>query len=297
MLIISYPVPTNVKGVCLSSFYFLSSPRDFPALLSPTLFIYYQWVSRPPAKPPSSGACAQSLETSQPHNGRQFGSHKHVTIVPSVRGFFYRHSSRRWQSKMEDWGDLGAFTVQFCLVYFKQNPCFQFNMNLLNEHLCSGHSAGPQGLKDEERNGARAQAAYIPWKKIGQGHVWPQWSSSTTEIRGKADGPRGRREGRGWLKQEGMRMGSSKWGRSRSKGWRGTSPWFTLAQALDVQKVPLRALVKRWPQWVVAATRSSASVLSYPGLCFCNFISVSNVCVESKLSLWNSSSWWHDSFP
>ena len=38
VFIVNYSIPTNVKWMCVSSFYYLSSLRDFPALLSPTSF-------------------------------------------------------------------------------------------------------------------------------------------------------------------------------------------------------------------------------------------------------------------
>ena len=48
MFIVKYPIVTNVKEVCVSLFYSLSNPRDFPTLLSPASLIYNQWkVTRP----------------------------------------------------------------------------------------------------------------------------------------------------------------------------------------------------------------------------------------------------------
>ena len=43
--VFNYPVPTNVKEVCVSPFCFLSNPSDFSALLSPAPLIYHQWIS------------------------------------------------------------------------------------------------------------------------------------------------------------------------------------------------------------------------------------------------------------
>ena len=45
MLIINYPVPTNIKEVCVSSFCLLSSPRDFPAMLSSVPLINHQRIA------------------------------------------------------------------------------------------------------------------------------------------------------------------------------------------------------------------------------------------------------------
>ena len=41
---VNCPVPTNVKEVRISPFYFLSSPRDFPALFSPNFFCWHWGV-------------------------------------------------------------------------------------------------------------------------------------------------------------------------------------------------------------------------------------------------------------
>ena len=49
----NYPVPINVKEICVSPFCLLSNLRDFPALLSPTSLIYHEWISCNPLKPPS----------------------------------------------------------------------------------------------------------------------------------------------------------------------------------------------------------------------------------------------------
>lgn len=47
MLIIKYPVPTNVKELRVSLLYFSSNPRD-SLTFSPDPFTYRQWISRNP---------------------------------------------------------------------------------------------------------------------------------------------------------------------------------------------------------------------------------------------------------
>ena len=42
LLTVTYPLPTEVKEVCVYSFYFLSIPRDFPTLLPPASPFYHQ---------------------------------------------------------------------------------------------------------------------------------------------------------------------------------------------------------------------------------------------------------------
>ena len=45
LLSVNYPIPTNVKEVCVYSVCLLSSLRDFPALLSLASLTCHQWVS------------------------------------------------------------------------------------------------------------------------------------------------------------------------------------------------------------------------------------------------------------
>ena len=50
LLTINYPIPTNVKEVCLFVLLFIQ-PRDLPTLLSPASLIYRQWFSCDPPSP------------------------------------------------------------------------------------------------------------------------------------------------------------------------------------------------------------------------------------------------------